>query len=482
MDDGIDGRLAANTPTPYDEVAYPAMICTPGHPDRLATTARLHGMTPPPIETARVLEIGGGDGVNLIALASAYPDAQFLSTDLAHSAVARGQALVARSGLKNVRVEQGDILEDAETMAGQFDYVISHGVYAWVPPPVRGAVMRLIGRVLSPHGVAFVDYNAMPGGHIRQTLREMMLYASAGIADQAERDRAAHAVLVEFGRTREGERSSVQALREQARLVAQKHPAVLHHDELGAWFSPQMFSDVVATAETAGLTFLNEADPLLQEDGFAPADMPGADTAAIVRIAQLRDYESMKFFRQTLFVRADANPARKPDIAALAGLYAAAPCDRRDGNVFAYDGGTIAISDPDFAEALGRLVDAWPTRLPVADLFHDDEWRETLYELHGLRFISLHSTPREGATVAGARPVASPLAHIQMEDGAELLTTLDHLMVPMREPGPRFFLSLLDGSRDREALAADWATSGYGHECDVEQALDMFARTALITR
>ena len=354
--------------------------------------------------------------------------------------------------------------------------MIAHGVYAWVPPPVRPALMALVGRVLSPQGVAFIDYNAMPGGHIRQTLREMMLYATAGIADQAERDRAAHALLVAFGQPREGERASVTALREQARLVSQKNPAVLHHDELGAWFDPQMLSDVAAEAEKAGLVFLNEADPLLWEDGFAPADAPEADTAAIVRIAQLRDYETMKFFRQSLFVRAEAAPARaKPAFAAIADLYVAAPCERRDAEVFAFDGGTIAISDTAFADALGRLVEAWPARLKVADLFPEAEWLETLYELAGLRFVSLHCGPREGVAVPGERPLASPLARAQAAAGDELITTLDLMMAPLRDDGPRLFLSLLDGTQQPRR-------AGGGVEADGVRPPDRHRRRARFAR
>ena len=67
----------------YDVMAYPSGVFATTHPDHLATIARLHGLNPPPPETARVLEIGGGDGMNLIAMAAAYPDARFRSFDLA---------------------------------------------------------------------------------------------------------------------------------------------------------------------------------------------------------------------------------------------------------------------------------------------------------------------------------------------------------------------------------------------------------------
>ena len=39
------------------------------HPDRLATIALLYGMAPRPVDRCRVLELGCGDGSNLIPMA-----------------------------------------------------------------------------------------------------------------------------------------------------------------------------------------------------------------------------------------------------------------------------------------------------------------------------------------------------------------------------------------------------------------------------
>jgi predicted O-methyltransferase YrrM len=184
------------TETVYDRVAYPSAIVRVAHPDRLALIARLHGLSPPPPHRARVLEIGGGDGANALALAAALPDAQFLSFDLAPSAVARGAAMADRAGLTNVAVETLDILDAADRIApGSYDYIIAHGVYAWVPEPVRAATMALIGHALSPDGVAFVSYNALPGGHIRMVMREMLIHALRRVEGEQARIEAARAFL-----------------------------------------------------------------------------------------------------------------------------------------------------------------------------------------------------------------------------------------------------------------------------------------------
>lgn len=147
----------------YDATLYPPGVFQQTHPGRMAAIARLHGLTAPPIETARVLELGGGDGLNLAALAAAYPRMQCVSLDLAPQPVLAGRALAAMAGIDNLRIDVADVLDTAVSLDGPFDYVIAHGLYAWVPDDARAATMATIGRVLAPDGIAFLSYNAKPG-------------------------------------------------------------------------------------------------------------------------------------------------------------------------------------------------------------------------------------------------------------------------------------------------------------------------------
>mgnify|MGYP001547871567 CR=1 FL=1 len=57
----------------YDAVDYDCTADPQSHPDRLRTVARMFGVDAPPLATARVLEVGCGDGSNLIPVADAFP-------------------------------------------------------------------------------------------------------------------------------------------------------------------------------------------------------------------------------------------------------------------------------------------------------------------------------------------------------------------------------------------------------------------------
>jgi SAM-dependent methyltransferase len=463
--------------TAYDRVTYPSGVFVTTHPDHLATIARLHGLNPPRPETARVLEIGGGDGMNLIAMAAAYPDAEFLSFDLAEAPVARGQAIVAASGLTNVRVEVRDIIDAARDREGQYDYISAHGVYAWVPGPVRDALLALIGRVLSPDGVAFVSYNALPGGHFRRVVREMTLHHIEGIEDPDARIAAAAAFLTAYAQPRADDRPLLEAMRDVARPIASKVGQVLFHDELGEVFEPQAFSAVAAAAACHGLRFLNEAEPGRMDQGMPGVEM---DETALIRAVQAEDYQSACFFHQTLFVRSDRVPARRPDIAAVAELYASTRCTRTGPTDFTSQEGTFGISDLPLADAVARIAEAWPQRLRVGDLVHNEMRLEAIYRLFLGKAITLHATPLPGVARPGDRPRISALASALLTLAEERLFTLDHRAVLLDEPAPRAFLALLDGSRDWPTIEADWARSGHADDTDAAAALARFASVPLL--
>src|SRR5579872_907571 len=160
---------------PYDEVPYRTLPQKQTHPDRLGAIGKLFGMNPAPVRGCRVLEVGCGNASNLIPMAYALPESQFTGIDLAAEAMAAGQHTVAALKLSNCRLELADICNIGAEY-GEFDYIVAHGVYSWVPAHVRDRLLALCAERLAPQGIAYISYNAYPGRHMRQMLREMMLY------------------------------------------------------------------------------------------------------------------------------------------------------------------------------------------------------------------------------------------------------------------------------------------------------------------
>ena len=128
--------------SPYDAVLYPTRAFIQTHPDRLATLAALFGLAAPPPAACSVLELGCGAGGNLLPMAVALPGSTFVGIDTSRRAIERAQATTARLGLTNISFEEISI-EDYEP-AGSVDYVIAHGVFSWVPEPVRATPARAL--------------------------------------------------------------------------------------------------------------------------------------------------------------------------------------------------------------------------------------------------------------------------------------------------------------------------------------------------
>src|SRR6188472_2226436 len=126
--------MAANV---YDDVPYSNFPYAQTHPDRLATVAILHGLQPPDPFHARVLEIGCGAGGNLMAMAAATPGIRAVGVDLAAVAIEDGRAVAAAVGLDNIQLRRGDVRELTDGQLGQFDYIVAHGVYGWIPADAR---------------------------------------------------------------------------------------------------------------------------------------------------------------------------------------------------------------------------------------------------------------------------------------------------------------------------------------------------------
>ena len=106
------------------------------HPARIGALAQLYGLASPPPSKCTMLELGCGDGGNLIPLAEAYPESSFVGIDLSKDAIDKGQAEARELGLSNITLMCGD-LASKQIEPDAYDFVACHGVYSWVAPDIQ---------------------------------------------------------------------------------------------------------------------------------------------------------------------------------------------------------------------------------------------------------------------------------------------------------------------------------------------------------
>src|SRR5215831_7041020 len=94
----------------YNEIAYGGYPIQQSHPDRLATQGTLWGMDPAPLSHCSVLELGCGDGANLIPMALEFPGSTFVGIDLADAPIRQGQEAAAALGLVNLTLQAMDVM------------------------------------------------------------------------------------------------------------------------------------------------------------------------------------------------------------------------------------------------------------------------------------------------------------------------------------------------------------------------------------
>lgn len=509
------GKPAAAPPpatplTPYDEFPYRGRPCTESHPSRLYTAALLLGLSPrpAPVATCRVLELACGDGSNLLSIAESLPAATCLGIDLAARHIEAAQADARALGLTNVRFQQGDLLTLKKEDLGEFDYILAHGLYSWVPRPVQDGLLSLCKQHLAPGGVAFVSYNVLPGWRVHSILRDFMLFHTHKTADTGERlkgAREALALLIELGKSSSGE--MLRFVTEYA-AVFQQHleslgewaDSLLLYDALTPSNTPVYFSKFAGHVQEHGLKYLAEADFNMPMPGVLPAevlDKIGDKLTSQVDLEQYIDFYRMRMFRQSLLCHAEAELPGTLDAAPVSGLYVSAlaqaegPVDPTDGAIAVFKSPrdrSLSTNHPLTKAAMLHLIEVWPRAVPFPELVEaatarlrgrgkptQDAAARSSVTLglnlvrafaHGPGPVYLNAFSPEVATSTAGRPLTRAMARLQARRGHEVTSAFhDNIGLPQLALQ---ILALLDGTRDHTALRAELSARVQRGDIDVD--------------
>lgn len=457
-----DGLKAA-----YEDVAYVGRPNHHSHPDRLAAIASLFGLTPPDLSDARILEVGCGDGANLVPIAAQLPGARAVGCDYSTLLMRDARALVQGIGVSNVELVEGDLREVAASL-GSFDYIIGHGFYSWVPADVRDAFMALVGRQLAPGGLAFISYNVLPGCFVRRIGWDAIRIASAGIERPADRLAAARRELADLAEAWSAMPGIPAHLGREYATAAGRSDSSLYHDDLSGINEAVYFSTFIQHLARHQLGFLAEAEPGTMSMAVLPQRMRtlAANADPLAR-EQYLDFARVRRFRQSIVMRAaDAARARITP-AAVAQLHLSAVTGIVQERVA---GAARSVEGP----LVDFLVDAYPGSVPAGDVLAmlerrgmgAEDARTTLMRGCFSGAVDLHTRPLPIVVTAGERPRAFAVARWQAGRG-DAVTNLRHEPVRVADAPARAIVEACDGTRDRRALA----NAALRHEPDASHVL-----------
>jgi cyclopropane fatty-acyl-phospholipid synthase-like methyltransferase len=472
--------------TPYDEVAYPTFPFTYAHPDRLATVAAHFGMRPAPVERCRVLELGCSTGANLWAMAVALPESEFVGIDLAGRPIARGKAMVEALGLKNLTLRHLDLLEMAPDY-GQFDYIIVHGLYAWVPAAVRDQILAICKGSLQPQGIAYVSYNAFPGCYARLMVREMMLFHNRDFHDPQQQTQQAVTLLKLLANSRREPAIYTKVLQDEYERICQRSKEAIYHDELAEVFQPVFFYQFMEHAQRHELQFLGEADFFeMHTGGLTPQAKEVLDKISddIILREQYLDFMCGRGFRKTLLCHKDVPLDRSGKSVSVRSYYVSSQARPKatapnfspgaEETFASGNGAELTTANPLARALFWYLIESQPQRIPFEKLVSEVERRarqglgfvpkpdqdlvsdlvDFVWQTYSAGLLELHVYVPPFATKVSERPVASPLARLEARDG-DVVSTLHHRSLRLGDALQRGLVMLMDGTRDHDALRKD---------------------------
>src|SRR3954451_2385372 len=499
----------------YDEVPYESLPVQGSHPDRLFTLARLPGVEAPALATCRVLELGCAGGGNLIPMALERPGAQFTGVDLSAVQVADAAALIQALQLDNVKVMAMSVTDIDESF-GQFDYIIAHGLYSWVPSQVQEKILQICKRNLSPQGVAYVSYNTLPGWRTRGMIRDLMRYHAMKFPEPLQRVQEARTVLEFLGKGVPQENNPYgDLMRSEVDLLRGAPDYYILHEHLDELNEPIYFHEFIDRAQRHGLQYLADADiTSMMGSRFPPqvGDMVRRIATDAIRQEQLMDFLTNRTFRQTLLVHAEQPIDRKITVERLQGLWVSSTAQPQSAKPNLAEGAFENFCTPagmcvNTAKAITKsalitLAACGPSAMQINDLMSSAFGRlnpfgakqpgpqdfETLAGdlMHGnaMGIVQLHAGASPFSVELGVRPQASRLARHQARNGPRI-TTLQHESIVVPE-AIRALIPLLDGSRTVAEIAAaikaqgTAALSRFADRDALQTAVKDIARLALI--
>ncbi|WP_044042036.1 methyltransferase regulatory domain-containing protein [Caballeronia insecticola] len=350
MNEGTQGIRAS-----YDAFPYHSFPYSKSAPENLAVVAHLFGLDAPDVREARVLELGCASGGNAIPFAARNPKARVVGVDLSAVQVEEGRRRIGALKLRNIELRELDLTSITPAF-GEFDYIVCHGLYSWVPAEVRDAILRICRDNLSATGVAYISYKTYPGWKAHETVRDAMLLRAGREGDIRHR-LALGRGMIDFLRTHARGGSVL------AQAVAQDHATIAHadanyvaHDYLADFSAPCYFLDFVRHAESQGMTCFADADPdtMFAVNFGDEVARPLIDECAgnQALLEQYLDFILDRSFRSSLLVRGERKEGVRHDLdeSRLRALHVAASLVCSDGEVRLDD------SPQRFATPEGRVV------------------------------------------------------------------------------------------------------------------------------
>jgi methyltransferase-like protein len=465
----------------YDDVPYPSFTFPQTRPDRLSAVGRLYGIETAMPDKCRVLELGCGDGTNLLSFAYCHTESEFLGIDLSKVHIDDARNAADHLGLTNAVFECADVTTKPSAELGKFDFIVAHGLFSWVPDFVREHILRIYSECLTPNGVGYISYNAFPGFHIRHIVRHLAQYHTAGINDANEKVDQAKNILGFIRQALPADALNAQIIERELKEMFERSSSNIFHDDLSENNQAFYFHEFAEIIKGHGLQYVAEADISSSNISGMSDDVVNALNAIgtdVIRREQYIDFIKFRRFRSTLICRNDIEIVRSPEPSIVRNFRFSSPLKPADdANLFDTEPLTFAgerdetaqLNHPLTKTMLAMLGRSWTQSIDFDELLaiavtdlaakgitvsDEDVIKAETYLLQMIQveLVRIHRFAPATATSISERPKTSDFARWQMTRGCKAVTTMTGMNLEPESDLVKIIISLADGTKNIEEL------------------------------
>jgi SAM-dependent methyltransferase len=357
-------------------------------PARMALLGQLHGLLMPS-QSFRYLELGCGQGYNLLLHAAVHPDSEFVGVDFMPSHVAHARWLISAAGIKNATVLEADFVElsrDRRVLGGEFHYAAAHGIASWISPGARASLYDLATASLHPGGVFYMSYNTLPGWLSMMPFQHMvrLLGEFNPLDDAIDRAKGFFADLAE---AKSGLFDVLPTTKPRLERLKEQDNAYLHGEYNNQYWIPLWVSDVIQELSARKTTFLGSATVAEAFDGCLPAhlrDLLARSPSQRLK-EQARDISLNQAFRRDLYVKGRFSPSANDVKAGLQSLRLVLNNQKKlpdEGTPFLLASGSLEVrgDHASYMRVLRAIEDGKESGLSIQELADalGQPWAETL--------------------------------------------------------------------------------------------------------
>lgn len=467
----------------YDSMPYPSKFFRQNHPDHLATLAKIFGVVAKMPDECRVLELGCGNGSNLISHAYTLQDTNFIGVDISGKHIEDAKEAASNLNLSNIDFHKIDVLDMTLADFGKFDYITAHGLISWIPDFVREKVFSIFSEMLEENGVGYISYNAYPGAHYREITRDAMRFHTRDTSKPLEKVQKSMEFLSMLAKNSSETEIYQPILDFELKRHFSQDASDIYHDDLGEIYRPFYFEEFAKILSENKLQFLCEAELHAMSTRNFPVEVQELlnNVDDLIEREQYIDFFLGRIFRQTLFCRSDVNIDRKHDPSIIDNFYISSSLKPASQNAdlqgparekfIGTQGISVEIDHSPTKTALKMLQANWAEPISTPKLlqivrkdleestYKTEDWtkefeitRAILFQIYSdTGFLKMQLSPFPADRSLSKTPKLNNLSAWQLDCG-NTLTSLLSVTLDIDDIVSRHLLELLDGTRDKAAL------------------------------